>query len=315
MSDLSLEVNFEGSGIEVDAEFGYSNTRYVSPSEYTGELTVVPSHERHILETTGKMLNGNVTVEAAPTSEVIFTENGEYLPPEGEVGFRKVVVNNPTEWTTKGIADGSEPYGDIDLGDATRIVGRRFAECINLTGVTGNLVTRAENEAFTHSTALKNVHLPRINAITQRLFWGCSALEFLYLPSAQSIEYYALHSCPSLQVLILPSATSFGYYSFDQIKNDYNLVDVVFGHTRIINTEVDAWRDSSFDVNGNGGNIYIRKALFDHLGDGSNSDYLANAKWAAIYAKGNLAFKQIEGSEYETYMPGGEKYNEEMGIA
>ena len=96
MSDLSLDVNFEGNVIEVDAEFGYSNTRYVSPSEYTGELTVVPSHERHILETTGKMLNGNVTVEAAPTSEVIFTENGEYLPPEGEVGFRKVGVDvNP----------------------------------------------------------------------------------------------------------------------------------------------------------------------------------------------------------------------------
>ena len=96
MSDLSLDVNFEGSVIEVDAEFGYSNTRYVSPSEYTGELTVVPSHERHILETTGKMLNGNVTVEAAPTSEVIFTENGEYLPPEGEVGFRRVEVDvNP----------------------------------------------------------------------------------------------------------------------------------------------------------------------------------------------------------------------------
>lgn len=93
MSDLSLDVNFEGSVIEVDAEFGYSNTRYVSPSEYTGELTVIPSHERHILETTGKMLNGNVTVEAAPTSEVIFTENGEYLPPEGEVGFRKVEVS------------------------------------------------------------------------------------------------------------------------------------------------------------------------------------------------------------------------------
>lgn len=93
MSDLSLDVNFEGSGIEVDAEFGYSNTRYVSPSEYTGELTVVPSHERYILETTGKMLNGNVTIEAAPTSEVIFTENGEYVPPEGEVGFSRVSVD------------------------------------------------------------------------------------------------------------------------------------------------------------------------------------------------------------------------------
>lgn len=97
MSDLSLDVNFEGSGIEVDAEFGYSNTRYVSPSEYTGELTVVPSHERHILETTGKMLNGNVTIEVAPTSEVIFTENGEYLPPEGEVGFSQVSVDVPVK--------------------------------------------------------------------------------------------------------------------------------------------------------------------------------------------------------------------------
>lgn len=97
MSDLSLDVNFEGSGIEVDAEFGYSNTRYVSPSEYTGELTVVPSHERHILETTGKLLNGNVTVEAAPTSEVIFTENGTFTPPEGEVGFSRVSVDVPVK--------------------------------------------------------------------------------------------------------------------------------------------------------------------------------------------------------------------------
>jgi hypothetical protein len=143
---------------------------------------------------------------------------------------------------------------------------------------------------------------------------NCSALEFLYLPSATSVAYLGLTGCSSLEKLILPSVTSFGWYSFDQIKGDYNLVDVVFGHTKIISTEVNAWRDSSFDVNGNGGNIYIRKVLFDHLGDGSNLDYLSNAKWAEIYAKGKLTFKQIEGSEYETYMPGGEKYNEEMAL-
>lgn len=117
MSDLSLDVNFEGSGIEVDAEFGYSNTRYVSPSEYTGELRVVPSHERHILETTGKMLNGNVTVEAAPTSEVIFTENGEYLPPEGEVGFSRVSVNTGI----KAIAGKFEITRDLTWSQALEI--------------------------------------------------------------------------------------------------------------------------------------------------------------------------------------------------
>lgn len=144
MSDLSLDVNFEGSGIEVDAEFGYSNTRYVSPSEYTGELTVVPDYERHILETTGKMLNGNVTVEAAPTSEVIFTENGEYLPPEGEVGFRKVEVDVPDYLS--GLLDKSIS-GDFYLDTAfDTLFQDMFKDCnnlrsINLPNFTGTIIS------------------------------------------------------------------------------------------------------------------------------------------------------------------------------
>lgn len=335
---LDVEVSFPDI-LDVDVDFGQTLTKIVAPEHYMGPFEFHVSDEDQIIPVKEKMPIEDICVKGI-TGEKTITQNGTYntledkavnvdvnpdlrplsvtrngqYSPDGFDGYSSVTVNNPAQWTTEGIADGSEPYGDIDLGDATRIVGRRFAECINLTGVTGNLVTIAEKEALAQATALKNVHLPRISAITQRLFLGCSALEFLYLPSAQSVEYYALHTCPSLQVLILPSATSFGYYSFDQIKNDYNLVDVVFGHTKIINTEVDAWRDSSFDANGNGGNIYIRKELFDHLGDGSTLDYLSDAKWAKIYAKGNLTFKQIEGSEYETYMPGGAKYEEEMAL-
>jgi len=190
MSDLSLDVNFEGSGIEVDAEFGYSNTRYVSPSEYTGELTVVPSHERHILETTGKMLNGNVTVEAAPTSEVIFTENGEYLPPEGEVGFRKVEVDVPSEVTYDGMASGTQPAGDITITGEEIVV-----------------------EAFRNRPTITGVNAPNCKFIRNQAFMGCYGLTSLSIPKAEVIGDTAF-SYNKLQSVALPAVKTMGTNTF-----------------------------------------------------------------------------------------------------
>lgn len=305
---LDVEVSFPDV-LDVDVDFGQTLTKIVAPEHYMGPFEFHVSDEDQIIPVKEKMPVEDICVKGAEGSLEI-TTNGTY----SVVGKKEVVVNNPTEWTTKGIADGTEPYGDIDLGDATAIRESCFSNCHGLTGVTGRQVTKLGARVFMNDDALADVHLPRITTIDQLEFLSCSALEFLYLPSVTSVAYMGLTGCSSLEILILPSATSFGWYSFDQIKGDYNLVDVVFGHTKIISTEVDAWRDSSFDVNGNGGNIYIRKELFDHLGDGSALDYLNNAKWAKIYAKGNLTFKQIEGSEYETYMPGGAKYEEEMAL-
>lgn len=167
MSDLSIGVNFEGSGIEVDAEFGYSNTRYVSPSEYTGELTVVPSHERRILETTGKMLNGNVTVEAAPTSEVIFTENGEYLPPEGEVGFGRVNVNVPQKWDINDFLDNTFEFenGVVNLDTAT-------------------IITR---NIFSGNQSIKSVYAPYLERV-ESSFYNCRNLEDVYFPKLKTAD-------------------------------------------------------------------------------------------------------------------------------
>lgn len=56
-----------------------------------------------------------------------------------------------------------------------------------------------------------------------------------------------------------------------------------------------------FDNGGSGGTIYIPKALFDHLGDGSALDYKAATNWSAYDAYGTITWAQLEGSAYETY--------------
>ena len=56
---------------------------------------------------------------------------------------------------------------------------------------------------------------------------------------------------------------------------------------------------------GSGGEIYIPKVLYDHLGDGTSSDYKAATNWSTVDARGTITWKQIEGSEYERYYADG----------
>lgn len=54
-----------------------------------------------------------------------------------------------------------------------------------------------------------------------------------------------------------------------------------------------------YGQNGTGGTIYIPKALYDHLGDGSDFDYKAATNWSTYDSYGTITWAQIEGSEYE----------------
>lgn len=62
---------------------------------------------------------------------------------------------------------------------------------------------------------------------------------------------------------------------------------------------VNAFNGSPYASGGSGGEIYIPKNLYDHLGDGSALDYKAAANWSTIDGYGTITWRQIEGSEYE----------------
>lgn len=300
-------------------------------------LTNIANAVRDKTGTNGKMLLSDIPDKIenfegiVPSGSIEVTENGTY-----DVTTKaSVVVNNPNQWTSDGIADNSQPNGDIVLTTAQFIGERAFIGRLGITSVTSDSVLDIRNACFEGCTnltsinfknatttnggfkncsSLVEVHMPRITGITQSLFQNCTSIVTLYLPSAASVAIWGASGCTSLEELILPSCVSFGYYSWSQIEGDYALKDIVLGTNSIVRTEVKAFDKTNYAEGGEGGNIWIRKSLYDHLGDGSNLDILTNTVWNTLNSYGTITWKQIEGSKYETYMPNGQKYNEEMGI-
>lgn len=284
--------------------------RIVAPDEYSGVTVVTPSSETQVLETKDRLVRDDITVEGITGTQTI-TENGTY----DVVDKATVIVNNPAQWTSKGLAEGTEPYGDIDLGDATRIIELAFQGRTGITGITGKHVTSPSNNMFRNCTGLKEVHLPRISTATQSGFGGCTSIKLLYLPSVNGVNTYAFSGCTALETLIFLRCGNLGRYVTEATANDKNLKTIVLGGVGgITRTSVNFFRASPYAEGGSGGDIYIPKQHYEHLGDGSNLDYLSYAEWNTLNGYGTITWKQIEGSEYETYMPGGEKYEEEMAL-
>ena len=277
----------------------------------------------------------SVTADIEPNlTSLAVTENGLYLPESGVDGFDRVSVDVPVssaEWTTEGIADGSEPNGDIDLGDVEIVTPYAFFNR-PISSVHGNAVTTLGNYAFngcknlvsvvlpysncgqcvvSGCSALKNLHVPRTASI---LTSGASStgLEFLYLPSLRMVGSYCMQSNAMLETVILPECTSLN--SNSTFNNCAKLTTIVLGGGAVVPIGAHSLNNTQFASGGSGGDIYIPKALYDHLGDGSNLDYLKNSVWNTLNGYGTITWHPIEGSEYETYMPGGAKYEEEMAL-
>lgn len=64
-------------------------------------------------------------------------------------------------------------------------------------------------------------------------------------------------------------------------------------------SNVNAFSSTKYQAGGSGGEIYIPKELYDHLGDGSELDYKAAENWSVIDGYSTITWRQIEGSEYE----------------
>ena len=68
---------------------------------------------------------------------------------------------------------------------------------------------------------------------------------------------------------------------------------------------VNAFNGTPFASGGSGGDIYIPKSLYDHLGDGTTLDYKAATNWATVDGYGTITWHSIEGGYYETHYADG----------
>lgn len=199
------------------------------------------------------------------------------------------------EWTTDGIATNTQPSGDLVI-TSNYIDQSAFSRKNNITSIRSTTVTALYTGACMYCTGLLTVFLPNVTTNRNDTLSYCSAMKtavirtiagyayvFRYDTKLETVDIftgslgsYTFNHCPALSKLILRSNTI-------QALGNINAFTV----------------DTPFKSGGSGGTIYIPKALYDHLGDGSALDYKAATNWSTIDGYGTITWAQIEGSVYE----------------
>lgn len=143
-------------------------------------------------------------------------------------------------------------------------------------------------------------------------------------PNATFVDHNAFRECRYLTEAHFPSLTSYGATSYifympvsgvkklsllDWGKCDLrsnlfsyasNLKTLILRKTTIATVNnVNTFSGTPFANGGSGGTIYIPKALYDHLGDGTSNDYKAATNWSTVDGYGTITWAKIEGSPYE----------------
>lgn len=123
---------------------------------------------------------------------------------------------------------------------------------------------------------VKYVVLPRIERVSEDMFAESNGLLGVDFGNVGYIHNKAFRSCTKLATIVLRKSS-------------------------IVSLEIGALNNSTpFARGGTGGTIYIPKALYDHLGDGSSLDYKSATNWSTLDGYGTVTWAAIEGSIYET---------------
>lgn len=144
---------------------------------------------------------------------------------------------------------------------------------------------------------------PNVTYINQNAFRQCRMLEEAHFPALTS--FHATNYIFTMPTSGTRSLTlvDWGKCNISGHWVDYcaNLKTIILRKTTIatLGNVSQAFAGTPFASGGSGGSIYIPKVLFDHLGDGSSSDYKAATNWSTVDGYGTITWAKIEGSQYE----------------
>lgn len=204
----------------------------------------------------------------------------------------------------------------VSFPNVTSIGYRGFNGCSNLVSASFPLLTSLGSEGFHACSKLETINMPRLSAIPTngfsktkipKAFWpgkkagSSSFLDCKSLATAVvgTTDYASTFSgCTALTAVDLTNASNkIVSYCFN---NDALLTTIILrGTNKATLDNANAFNGTPFASGGTGGTIYIPKSLYDHLGDGSSSDYKAATNWSTIDGYGTITWAKIEGSVYE----------------
>ena len=156
------------------------------------------------------------------------------------------------------------------------------------------------------------------------MFHRCSSLPKIFFPNIQfddtacdesgivgavagptSTKWRQFYKCPNLTTIDLGTQTT----KITQVGRESPLFNTLILRTSnacvTLNSSTDDFIGTPFASGGSGGTIYIPESLYNHLGDGTSSDYKAATNWSTVNGYGTITWAKIEGSQYENYYADG----------
>lgn len=222
------------------------------------------------------------------------------------------IENDITTYTYTGTA--TLPGGLFQM--CTSLLSASFPNVTIIGGPsgTGNNIARQ----FTGCQNLQTVSFPELITISGiSTFEGCTSLSTVLFPKLTTVNaQYLFNSCGTGKTYVFPSITTLASDTFRStsctvdfgsglaslpVRTFYSATysTVIFRNATQV---VVATNDNSIAGINQNTTVYIPKALYDHLGDGTSLDYRAATNWAT---KTTTTFACIEGSQYENYYADG----------
>lgn len=226
--------------------------------------------------------SAQLNTDLTAVANAIRAKSGGSTPlafPGGFVSEIGSIQTGGGEWTTNGLADRSEPRGALLINNNAAIWQNAFFMGKNITSVHIVNVDPRDigQQAFAKCTGLTTFVAQKVRDWASSVVQGCSALTTIDAEILNSLIIYGFQQCANLSIVIMRRSDA---------------VTTLKG--------VQCFYGTPFASGGAGGTIYIPKALYDHLGDGSALDYKAATNWSTIDGYGTITWAQIEGSIYET---------------
>lgn len=182
------------------------------------------------------------------------------------------------ELTTQGVLTKTEPSGHLVVdGYLPSITALQYNTGVTSMFLTNFYVCGTNERSFRDMTNLVSAVVANItgNGFASG-FSGCTKLKYYDTSRTSDFVQYQFIGCGALDALIIRNT------SVVAMGNSNSLQNTPF------------WTGKA------GGTIYIPKALYDHLGDGTVNDYKAATNWSTYEGYGTITWAKIEGSIYET---------------
>lgn len=242
-----------------------------------------------------------IATMSASGTKTLLTE-GKYCEDDIEVVYVKP-SGGGGEWTTIGLFKGTEMSGDIVIPAGETGLHFKYYMLANKTGITSftcHSPITSYDGMCSNCSGLKSfkVYGSMINLGTS-VFSSCSNLELVEIPYLTGSVYASVFSSDS-KLATVDLGNISGFIRTNSFQNCTVLKTIVLRSTSIVTlSNINNFTGTPFNTGGSGGTIYIPKSLYDHLGDGTSSDYQAATNWSTIHGYGTITWAKIEGSVWE----------------